>query len=165
MDERKETGSGTRSFPRTGLTGQKSFLVSCSRVSNKCISRARLRLRAARFYEAIKARTCTLTTGKREKAGRTENFEEEWKRGGEERNVPGKNEAVRTRPCVFPSFILLAIDKCVIAREEHSDWRISSRAKVGRAKGRNERNVTFVSDPDTAKGLNCKPIVSKLLDN
>lgn len=65
---------------------------------------------------------------------------------------------------VLPSFILLAIDKCVIARRERSpDQKISFRAKVGRVKGKNERNATFVSDLCGKITSNCKSIVSKLL--
>lgn len=60
--ERKATGSGTRSFPRTGLTGQKSPPWFLTRVCLISASRAR----AARFYEAIKARTRTRASNDRQ---------------------------------------------------------------------------------------------------
>lgn len=98
MNERKETGSGTRSFPRTGLTGQKSPLVSCSRVSNKCNAR----VRAARFYEVVKARTRTRASNewRTRKSGKDGELRGRMGRGRKER-TRARKEGVRTRPLPF----------------------------------------------------------------
>lgn len=89
VDERKETGSGTRSFPRTGLTGQKSPLWFLARVCLISASRSR-----ARFYEAIKARTRTRASNDRQTRKSGKDGQLRGRMGEEEKKEGG----VRTRP-------------------------------------------------------------------